>query len=247
MKFNKIVAYILLLHCTSIFTQNSKSEGEIVYKVSLNAQKEFENRIQDNNRLDKHEEETKNAISKVISEAVDVSIMLQFKNNKSSSTLVTSLKNDVQKKINLTEFSAGSNNIYYTELGFNSVNIEQNCVAMSDCFLINNSKPKWKLLKQTKTIDGYLCYKAIMNSDITKKEVTAWYCPDIAIGFGPKHYFGLPGLIMELNDKVVTFVIESVNYKKGIKKIEKPKKGKKVTRKEFNNLLKRNFSEFYQN
>ncbi len=61
----------------------------------------------------------------------------------------------------------------------------------------------WTLVNETKYIDKYLCYKAIMTHSVKSRKgtVIAWYCPEIPYSFGPKGYGGLPGLILELNDK----------------------------------------------
>ena len=40
--------------------------------------------------------------------------------------------------------------------------------------------------------------------------VTAWYTPQIPINQGPGEYWGLPGLILEINaDKTTIFVLKS--------------------------------------
>jgi GLPGLI family protein len=36
-----------------------------------------------------------------------------------------------------------------------------------------------------------------MPKDVT---ITAWYTPEIPVNQGPENYWGLPGLILEIND-----------------------------------------------
>ena len=85
--------------------------------------------------------------------------------------------------------------------------------------LVNN----WTLLKESKIIDGYKCFKATcekplwgsapqQNTNGTNYIVTAWYCPKIASKFGPKGFSSLPGLILELQDNKITFFMKSINY-----------------------------------
>ncbi|MBW1295932.1 GLPGLI family protein [Aquimarina litoralis] len=102
---------------------------------------------------------------------------------------------------------------------------------------------KWELTKETKQIDKYLCYKAILlNSD---KRVEAWYTNEIKAPFGPKGYYGLPGLILELKedrqrvrfDKIYLFPSEPVI-------VNPPTEGEKITREELENLSAKIFNEY---
>jgi GLPGLI family protein len=52
----------------------------------------------------------------------------------------------------------------------------------------------WKFHEDTIRIVGYLCNVAVADG------VVAWYAKDIAIPLGPLHYYGLPGLILMLED-----------------------------------------------
>ena len=65
---------------------------------------------------------------------------------------------------------------------------------------------KWKITKETKTINGYKAYKAIANSieidpddPAYKGKVFAWFTKEIPIPAGPGRYVGLPGLILEIS------------------------------------------------
>lgn len=81
----------------------------------------------------------------------------------------------------------------------------------------------WTLVNESKIIDEYRCYKAIrskINQSMSKAHefiVEAWYCPEIAVSFGPKDFNGLPSLILELKDTHYTFYANSIkieaNYK----------------------------------
>ena len=88
-------------------------------------------------------------------------------------------------------------------------------------------KPEWKLIDETKKIGDYNCFKAELVIPVSEKQkndydeflkkeekkpalfkmdkpedkvVTAWYSPEIPVSFGPDNYWGLPGLILEVND-----------------------------------------------
>lgn len=74
--------------------------------------------------------------------------------------------------------------------------------------------------------------------------VTAWYTPQIPISSGPDSYYGLPGLILELNAGRTTMLCTEIvlNPSEAVE-IEKPKKGKKVDREEYNKIIKQKTDE----
>ncbi|SNR17332.1 GLPGLI family protein [Tenacibaculum jejuense] len=74
--------------------------------------------------------------------------------------------------------------------------------------------------------------------------VTAWYTPQIPVSNGPGEYWGLPGLILEINSGKTTILCTEVTLNpKEKKEIEPLKKGDKVTRKEYNATVKKKMEE----
>ncbi|MEL6866808.1 MAG: GLPGLI family protein, partial [Bacteroidota bacterium] len=97
---------------------------------------------------------------------------------------------------------------------------------------------QWKLLNESKDILGYTCQKAIYKD--TEQVVEAWFTTQIPISNGPRSYGQLPGLILELSiDNGQTQItatevkLESVSTDE----IKAPKKGKKVSQAEYDELL----------
>jgi GLPGLI family protein len=74
--------------------------------------------------------------------------------------------------------------------------------------------------------------------------VTAWYCPEIPVNQGPDEYWGLPGLIMEVNDgKTVIMCSKLVlNVKEKIE-IKAPTGGDKVSQKEYDDIMIKKMKE----
>lgn len=141
-------------------------------------------------------------------------------------------------------------------------------------FLIseNGKKPEWKLGAETKKIGNYICYKATLvkevnefsfanfgrggrgnnNQDNKEKEkltpktmiVTAWYTPQIPVSQGPGEFWGLPGLILEVNSGTTTVLCTEITMNPKEKVVLKmPKRGKKVTREEYNKIVKKKTEE----
>ncbi|MFD2892193.1 GLPGLI family protein [Flavobacterium chuncheonense] len=99
----------------------------------------------------------------------------------------------------------------------------------------------WNLTNETKTIEGYTCYKATYtyiqkwNGREFEWPVVAWYCPEIPIPLGPIRYSGLPGLILELHEKETGYVVEKIDFHAKEIKIKEPKEGENLTDDEIKN------------
>jgi GLPGLI family protein len=127
---------------------------------------------------------------------------------------------------------------------------------------------QWEMGTETKKIGQYTCYKATLvkedknidwgsifsrrgnkkkDSTNTKENkpdkkmltVTAWYTPQIPVSTGPDAYYGLPGLILELNaGRTIMLCTEVAISSKEVLEIEAPNKGKEVSRDEYNKIIK---------
>ncbi|WP_179375298.1 GLPGLI family protein [Winogradskyella wichelsiae] len=104
-------------------------------------------------------------------------------------------------------------------------------------YIILDSINDWEITKEQKKIGNYNCYKAItkkvsLNSDGTFiTDIVAWFTTELPYSFGPIGYGGLPGLILELKDDVITYRLKTIDFKQPVK-ISKPTDGEKVTNKE---------------
>lgn len=79
-------------------------------------------------------------------------------------------------------------------------------------------------------------------------EVTAWYTPQIPVSNGPGEYAGLPGLIMELSFYRTTLLCSKIVMNpSNPEKIERPKKGKKVSQEEYAAIVKEKMEELREN
>jgi GLPGLI family protein len=128
-------------------------------------------------------------------------------------------------------------------------------------------KPDWKLLNETKKIGDYNCFKAELTVQVTEKQrneyeeflkkeavkpalfkmdepkdkvIMAWYTPEIPVSFGPNKYWGLPGLILEINEEETIILCSKVTLSNKEKsKIKVPNTGEKVTQKKFDEIQKK--------
>lgn len=131
---------------------------------------------------------------------------------------------------------------------------------------------EWKLESETKKIGNYTCYKATgiipiseadeeayskrvleqeqRNSiflDIEKllpQKITVWYTPEIPVNHGPENLWGLPGLILEVNDgRTITLCSKIVLNAKNNLKINAPTKGTVISQRDYDNLEQKKLKE----
>ena len=75
--------------------------------------------------------------------------------------------------------------------------------------------------------------------------ITAWYTPEIPISQGPENYWGLPGLILEVNDGKTTILCSKVvlNLKDQVD-IKAPTKGEVIAQKKYDETVVKKMEEF---
>lgn len=72
-------------------------------------------------------------------------------------------------------------------------------------------KIQWKLVKETETVLGKKCRKAVCK--FRGRDWFAWYCPDIPISDGPWKFGGLPGVILKMEDSKGEHLIEATEIR----------------------------------
>ena len=131
-------------------------------------------------------------------------------------------------------------------------------------FLVKDElqKIKWTMTKESKNIGNYMSFMATTSipkselewynfswGDIQSSnnesgqeeemvEVTAWYTPQIPVSMGPSEFWGLPGLILEVNMNNTTMLCSKIVMNPEDKnEIEAPKRGKEVAKMEYKEII----------
>jgi len=165
--------------------------------------------------------------------------------------------------------NAGGSDILYRNIKENRF-ASQNEV-FGKIFLVKDELEKldWTLESETKNIGDYTCYKATrkrmvevvesgisfngekdLNTNADKEPemeemtITAWYTPEIPVNTGPTRSYGLPGLILEVNDGQETIICSKIvlNPKEHIS-INEPSKGKEVSQENFDAIVEKKMKE----
>lgn len=109
---------------------------------------------------------------------------------------------------------------------------------MDQRYLILDSltAPAWKITGESKMVLGYNCLQAVYSDTLRKREVSAWFTDAIPVSAGPVGYFGLPGLVLEVdvNQGEMMWIATKIDFRQ-LKKNEMtaPSKGEKTTQAEF--------------
>lgn len=74
---------------------------------------------------------------------------------------------------------------------------------------------QWEILDETTQIDNLVAYKAIGYNKFDK-QIEAWFTPEIPSSAGPQNFYGLPGLIIQLQVGYTKYVLKNVNLQQNI-------------------------------
>ncbi|GGE14564.1 MULTISPECIES: GLPGLI family protein [Psychroflexus] len=151
---------------------------------------------------------------------------LQFNGEKYVFKRLNFMDNDAYGKIT-NQLAKGT---YFINTQKNSIYHKGNFMG-EDLIIYYNKQPyKWEIKNEHKIIRGYNCIKAETikrNEKGVETKVTAWFTTEINLNFGPKNYFGLPGLIIELYELDSVYYLKDIKFK-SIKLNEINSKDKKI-------------------
>jgi len=109
------------------------------------------------------------------------------------------------------------------------------------------SKIKWKMATASKEILGYTCMLA--ETELDDQKIMAWFTPDIPISAGPERYYGLPGLMLEVNvnQGQVVWIASKVDLTTPNKSfLDEPKEGRKLTAEQYQKIQDDKIAEWEQ-
>ncbi len=106
-------------------------------------------------------------------------------------------------------------------------------------FLVSGTLPEviWKLTGEEAQFLDRRVMKATAMMDSTSIE--AWFAPDIPVPLGPKHYNGLPGLILmlSLNEGQELYEATELILDAGEVEVSPPEDGREITEEEYKKLV----------
>jgi GLPGLI family protein len=230
----KIIIFVFILFINVSFSQSNLF---VTYKVKIANEDIFKN----NSNL-------KTLFDKAKKDAVNIKFGLICKKESSHFYHIDNITSiDDNSSFNATSLIfTGYNGEIYQE---RDLLYSYSRILNNNTYVKSSAKNNWVLKNEVKLIDGFECYKATSEYVVNnikgeyRHPVIAWYCPKIPYSFGPKGYSGLPGLILELQVRNVTFGIETIEFNSE-KKIEiNIKKMKILNEEEYEKALDK-FNDF---
>lgn len=212
---------IFLIFTVSLFAQNS---GKVTYKVLMPISDKAigsESELFFNNVKKKGEQYT---------------YVLDFNQTQSHfylNDMLVDNSTDGTEINNIALILAGMENFYDSNTQ-KSIDVNKSGVLLE-----GKTKINWVIFTESKMISNYVCYKAEFtksykshNGNDVTEIITAWFAPVLPYQYGPKGYNGLPGLVLELNEKYVTFFVDVIDLNKKQLGINFPK-GKVISIEEY--------------
>ena len=147
--------------------------------------------------------------------------------------------------------TSGEGSTLYKNIADQSFLEEQD--MMGKAYLVKDmlEPVEWELSNETKKVGNYTVQKASYTRIVDSKrfstgmtemenvkdtlQVTVWFTPEIPVAHGPENFFGLPGLILEVQNQGRTLICEKIELNPSADPvvIERPSKGKEITQAEF--------------
>ncbi len=235
----KKITIICLLLLGSTFA-NAQSSGVAVYKIYLNLPPEAL-------EADKKFLLLRNAVDA----AKDVRFELKYRNEIANFSEIPNPNID-KVTLNTIRSLAGADKLIaidtknkkiLIEVKENKLLFDKNEFVIEEALSYN-----WSISDEFKQIGNYKCYKATttkevnMGDRIVTEKVTAYFCPEIPVPYGPSLYGGLPGLIIELQEKNAAFVLEEIRFQEVAETEFIIPKGKSVlSRKQYLEVVSKRF------
>jgi GLPGLI family protein len=129
--------------------------------------------------------------------------VLKFTNNESiyyinpfDSNSKNSNANSVTKRVNIKSENL-SKDYFFRKNNSEEIVIHDNFLDKS-IFYKDSIVQTWKLINESKTIMNLKCLKA--ETFFRGRKYIAWYTEELPVKYGPRNFYGLPGIILELEE-----------------------------------------------
>lgn len=234
----RFIILIAILTCPSLFSQDKlKVEYEMFTKMDAEGVKVFV----DGGGISQQQ------IEKAVKDAGERPSYYDLTVSADESIFEYKEKVDNQQNEEKSNFyiSFGSKGKYYKNITEN-LSLRETNSWNKDLIVKDSLKDyDWKITRETKEILGYEVRKATSTKD--SATITAWYAPKLTLKNGPEDFWGLPGLILEIENiqhnknggkQTQTYQAIALNVATDKDKIERPKKGKLLSPKEFDEFNK---------
>lgn len=202
--------FFLLLPIQFLFSQSDKKSGYVIYQVSLTEGYFYSDEFKKDFMEGYKESITRDSLMN------SVELGVKFSENKSKSFRLKEFNPNSIEYEAIYKANGIANYSYDSEKGISVIEMEY---WLKEISISVNLNDKWNInYRKTKMIDGYKCYYAEYKGEglwwelNPEKPTYAWFTTEIPLPFGPLHYNGLPGLILELNVENVRYTATKIAF-----------------------------------
>lgn len=222
----KIIFQFVFLFLISSSISAQKKSGTIIYKIANI------DLVNNDNNID---------VANMLETAKAQQYTLNFNSKYASFTISDAMPNE-----SINDFYMGMAKGYVSGSDFYFDYIKKVIIeVVGDGTLLEQKLEElpWQIFSETKVIGQYQCYKATYDFEYRTRDnktatrtVTAWFAPSLPYSFGPKQYYGLPGLILELTDRNITFLASKIKLLDNEIEIKIPI-GNRISKEQFEKAL----------
>ncbi|AKA35476.1 GLPGLI family protein [Flagellimonas lutaonensis] len=244
--FCSFAIFLFITTYTTLTAQSSSNKLSVVYKKSINASIDTAN-------IGKYKSSISNFNRLLKDNAEEVSYKLTINGHHSIFIPAKSLASDYESN-NFRELSTsfgGTKGSFYINRR-DSIYFTKKHFSGQD-FRVTLKPKKWEISKETKLICGFKCQKATSVDKIKNSkgefvfDITAWFCTDLPSFFGPAGYFGLPGLILELDNGKIKLTATKIMFDDSGDIMVKPfKKGIMLSEQEYDSIVEKTAESFFK-
>lgn len=227
----KIILFLLLLCPILVFSQ--EMEGRIRYLVTHNWTK----RLAHLDYLSKQSRERSTYMWGNRSE-------WKMYSNLFFNATQTKFEDSEEKAEPEDEGYSGRKEVFFLKRDFDKNVQYDGRTMLGKTYIVEDSlvAPKWRILNDLKEVAGHVCMKAFLQDTIRKQKIVAWFAQDIPHNGGPEGFFGLPGMILEVdvNEGSMILSADLIEMKKLTTELNPPVKlkGKKIKQVDYDKIVK---------
>lgn len=144
---------------------------------------------------------------------------------------------------------SGRKQVFFMKRDFANNTLFDGVTILGKTYLIHDTinPPVWKILNDMKEVAGHICMNAKLTDTMRMQTTEVWFALDIPISAGPDRFYGLPGMILEvnINDGALIMTADKIDLKKLTTELDVPHKlkGKKINMTDYNTIFNKQVQE----
>jgi GLPGLI family protein len=132
---------------------------------------------------------------------------------------------------------------FFMKRNFKDNTLFDGITLLGKTYLIHDTivNPKWRIMNDLKEVAGHICMNASLDDTIRNQHIIVWFALDMPNSAGPERFFGLPGIILEvdINNGALVMTADKIDLKPLTTELNVPEKikGKKINTADYQELI----------